>query len=101
MVIALLVWCPLTLLLRGNVQLPPPPTPANLKFTSESMGWLYGTFWSQLSFVMIIVAFGHTLLAMSGFETLAQIYREIGYPKLKNLRITANIVCIYSVLSTG
>jgi amino acid transporter len=101
MVIALLVWCPLTLLLRGHVELPPPPTPAHLKFTSESMGWLHGTFWSQLSFVMIVVAFGHTLLAMSGFETLAQIYREIGYPKLKNLRITANIVCVYAVLSTG
>ena len=38
---------------------------------------------------------------MSGFETLAQVYREIAYPKLKNLRITANIVCIYAVLCTG
>ena len=39
----------------------------------------------------MIVAFGHSLLAMSGFETLAQVYRELAYPKLKNLRITANI----------
>ena len=31
---------------------------------------------------------------MSGFETLAQVYREIAYPKLKNLQITGNIVCI-------
>ncbi len=38
---------------------------------------------------------------MSGFETLAQVYREIAYPKLKNLRITGNIVCIYSVVCTG
>ena len=38
--------------------------------------------------VMMIVAFGHSLLAMSGFETLAQVYREIAYPKLKNLKIT-------------
>ena len=38
---------------------------------------------------------------MSGFETLAQVYREIAYPKLKNLRMTANIVCIYAVLCTG
>jgi hypothetical protein len=51
--------------------------------------------------VAIIIAFGHSLLSMSGFETLAQVYREIGYPKLKNLRITANIVCVYAVLSTG
>ncbi len=38
---------------------------------------------------------------MSGFETLAQVYREIAYPKLKNLRITANIVCWYAVVCTG
>ena len=39
---------------------------------------------------------------MSGtLETLAQVYREIGYPKLKNLKITANIVCVYAVLCTG
>ena len=38
---------------------------------------------------------------MSGFETLAQVYREIAYPKLKNLKITGNIVCIYAVICTG
>ncbi len=32
----------------------------------------------------VIIAFGHSLLSMSGFETLAQVYREIAYPKLKN-----------------
>ena len=49
----------------------------------------------------MIVAFGHSLLAMSGFETLAQVYRELAYPKLKNLRITANLICSYAVVSTG
>src|SRR5260370_34570381 len=49
----------------------------------------------------MIAAFGHSLLAMSGFETLAQVYREIAYPKLKNLKITANIVCCYAVVCTG
>jgi nucleotide-binding universal stress UspA family protein len=38
---------------------------------------------------------------MSGFETLAQVYREIAYPKLKNLKLTANIVCTYALCSTG
>ena len=51
--------------------------------------------------VAIIIAFGHSLLSMSGFETLAQVYREIAYPKLKNLRITANITCWYAVFGTG
>src|SRR5437763_12255708 len=101
MVVILLVWCPLTLLLRGNTQLPPPPTPSNLHLTRDSWGWLYGTPLAQISFVVMIVALGHSLLAMSGFETLAQVYRELAYPKLKNLRITGNIVCTYCVICTG
>jgi amino acid transporter len=101
MVVVLLIWCPLTLLLHGGGQLPPLPTPSNLHLTNESLGWLNGTFWAQLSFVVLIVAFGHSLLAMSGFETLAQVYREVAYPKLKNLRVTANITCTYCVLCTG
>jgi len=36
---------------------------------------------------------------MSGFETLAQVYREIASPKMKNLRITGNLVCFYAVLA--
>src|SRR5258708_7255463 len=36
MVAILLVWAPLTLLLRGNAQLPPLPTPSNLHITHES-----------------------------------------------------------------
>ena len=101
MVVALLIWCAITLLSRGGVRLPPAPTPANLHLTRESLGWLAGTFWAKLSFVVMFVALGHSLLAMSGFETLAQVYREVAYPKLKNLRLTANIVCTYAVLSTG
>ena len=101
MVAALLIWCPITLLIRGNVALPPAPTPANLHFTKESLGWLQGTFWPTLGAAGLIIAFGHSLLAMSGFETLAQVYREIGAPKLKNLKITANIVCLYALASTG
>ncbi len=101
MVVMLLIWCPITLLLKDKVELPPAPIPSNLKFTPESLGWFQGTFWPGIPLVAIMIAFGHTLLAMSGFETLAQIYREIASPKLKNLKITANIVCTYGVLSTG
>jgi len=101
MVVILIVWSVITLILRGGASLPPPPTHANLTLNEHSLGWLEGTFWPSVSSAMLIVAFGHSLLAMSGFETLAQVYREIAYPKLKNLRITANIVCIYALLSTG
>jgi len=101
MVAIILIWAPLTIALRGGAKLPPLPTPANLHLTNESLGWLSGTFWARMSFVVIMVSIGHSLLAMSGFETLAQVYREVAYPKLKNLRITANIVCTYAVICTG
>jgi amino acid transporter len=101
MVVTLLLWCGITLLTMDKVNLPPAPTLENMKFDSTSLGWLDGTFWPTIWPVALIIGFGHTLLAMSGFETLAQVYREIAYPKMKNLKITANIVCTYALLSTG
>lgn len=101
MVAAMLLWCVVTLLVRGGAPLPPAPSAENIRLTEESLGWLHGTFFETLPAVIMVVAFGHSLLAMSGFETLAQVYREIASPKMKNLRITANIVCVYATLSTG
>ena len=101
MVVLLLIWCPITLLLKGQMNWPPAPSVETLQFTDESLGWFKGTMWPQIPFVALMIAFGHSLLAMSGFETLAQVYREIASPKLKNLKITANIVCTYAVFSTG
>src|SRR5580693_6192997 len=101
MVVILLVWCPITIFLKGRWALPPAPIAPNIHFAPDAQGWFAGTFWLQIPIVMIIIAFGHSLLSMSGFETLAQVYREIAYPKLKNLRITANLVCWYAVICTG
>jgi amino acid transporter len=101
MVVAFLIWCPITMLVRGSAPLPPAPTLDNLTFSKDALGWLEGTFWPKIASVAILIAFGHALLSMSGFETLAQVYREIGYPKLKNLKIAGNIVCIYAVFCTG
>jgi len=101
MVVALLIWCPLTIILQGHWNFPPAPVARNLQFTNESLGWLKGTVWPTIPIVAVIIAFGHSLLSMSGFETLAQVYREIAYPKLKNLKITGNIVCLYAIFSTG
>ena len=101
MVGILLIWCPLTLLLTDHWHLPPAPKPSNLVFSDSAEGWLKGTFWMQIPMVVIIIAFGHSLLSMSGFETLAQVYREIASPKMKNLKIAANLTCWYAVLCTG
>jgi amino acid transporter len=101
MVLMLLAWSAYTLLARGGAELPPAPVLENIRFNSSSLGWFEGTFWPTLASVGLLIAFGHSLLAMSGFETLAQVYREIAYPKLTNLKITANVVCVYALLSTG
>jgi len=100
MVVAFLIWCPVTLMVKGG-HLPPAPVPRNLQFSADGLGWFKGTVWPTIPVVAIIIAFGHSLLSMSGFETLAQVYREIAYPKMKNLRITGNIVCVYAVVCTG
>jgi amino acid transporter len=101
MVVLMLAWSGVTLLVRGPAQMVPAPTPSNLHFNEESLGWLRGTVWPTIPMVAIIIAFGHSLLAMSGFETLAQVYREVAYPKLLNLKRTATIVCVYAVVATG
>jgi amino acid transporter len=101
MIVIFLVWCFITLIVRGPAQIPPAPTPSNLHFSSEGLGWFRGTVWPTIPMAAIIIAFGHSLLSMSGFETLAQVYREIAAPKLKNLKITGTIVCTYACVSTG
>jgi len=101
MVVILLIWCPITLLLQDSVTVPPAPIASNIVLAPDAQGWLAGTALLQFPIVLIIVAFGHSLLSMSGFETLAQVYREIASPKLKNLKIAANIVCVYALISTG
>jgi hypothetical protein len=49
----------------------------------------------------LFLAFGHSILAMSGEETLAQVYREVEAPKMKNFKRAAFIVFIYSLVLTA
>jgi amino acid transporter len=49
----------------------------------------------------LFIAFGHSILAMSGEETLAQVYREVESPKLPNFKKAAFIVFVYSILLTA
>jgi amino acid transporter len=100
MVVILIGWCGLTLAQRGG-SLPPPPTPAHMKFSADALGWLHGTVWPTFTAIAILVGFGHSILAMSGEESLAQVYREIEHPKVKNLQRAGLIIFVYSLVFTG
>jgi amino acid transporter len=100
MVIILIVWCLLTMATRG-FQPVPLPTKANLHYGTSALGWLQGTVAPTITFVAILIGLGHSLLAMSGFETLAQVYRELEAPKLKNLKKAGTMVVIYSLVFTS
>ena len=100
MVIVLFIWGAYSVMVRG-VHLPPLPTPSNLKFSSDSLGFLKNTGLPIFGLFGIIMAFGHSILAMSGEESLAQVNREIQHPKLKNLKRAAIVIAIYSLIFTG
>jgi hypothetical protein len=106
MVVILIIWCTITVL-RAPVQLPPNPLHAGVvPLTKESLGWLDTTWFRHLPLgilttLIVFVGFGHSVLAMSGEETLAQVNREIEHPKLKNLEKTGLVIFIYSLLFTS
>ena len=101
MVVILIVWCVITVF-RVPIQIPPNPLhPGVVSLTKESLGWLYGTWISRLTLVILFVGFGHSVLAMSGEETLAQVNREIEHPKLKNLEKTGLVIFVFSLFFTS
>jgi hypothetical protein len=105
MVVLLLTWSAITLLKQGY-QPVPLPTPEHLKFSTESLGFLKHTDLAsdlarKFGLFGILIAFGHSVLAMSGEESLAQVNRELAHPKLKNLKRAAIIIAIYSFIFTG
>ena len=54
-----------------------------------------------LGLLGLLIAFGHSILAMSGEESLAQVNREIEYPKHKNLVRAGLVIFVYSLLFTS
>ena len=100
MVVVLIVWCLITIAKMGS-HLPPLPHAPPIPHTKESLGWLLGTWAAKLPLVLLMVGFGHSVLAMSGEESLAQVNREIEHPKLKNLEKTGLVIFIYSLLFTS
>ncbi len=58
------------------------------------------TWWSFFGLFGLAIAFGHSILSMSGYETLAQVYREVESPKLPNFKKAALVVFFFSVFLT-
>src|SRR5712692_2033945 len=113
------------------LRLPPSPAPHNLVFNSDAVGWiprlLPGAFQETnapaaapgqsdqasthfslvahagalLGLIGILMAFGHSVLALSGEESVAQVNRELEYPKHKNLMRAGFIIFLYSLLFTS
>jgi amino acid transporter len=135
MVVALIIWCGLTLLLHpAKRRLPPWPVPTNLTFNHDAVGWLPSLNpnsvreipptssdsssdvdvegpkasyrlpvdgGSLLGLIGILIAFGHSFLAMSGEESLAQVNRELEHPKHRNLMRAGMVIFVYSLLFTS
>lgn len=66
------------------------------RLRSNDFSW-----WSLIGVAGLFIAFGHSILAMSGEETLAQVYREVESPKLPNFKKAAFIVFIVSISLTA
>src|ERR1700689_4437012 len=102
MVVVLISWCFYTLWVRSGWSLPPLPNAQNMKLDHGSLGWLDRYQWAHtITLLIVFVGLGHSVLAMSGEETLAQVYREIEYPKLPNLKKTGLVIFIYSLVFTS
>jgi amino acid transporter len=115
MVVILIIWSVITLLVRGG-QMPPLPSPDNLSFSPHALGWLQPLDWfaadgerfkiaetapAIMAVLGITIAFGHSILAMSGEETLAQVNRELEAPKLKNLWRAGIVIFVFSLVFTS
>ncbi len=101
MVVLMLVWCGYTLWARG-AHLPPLPRLANLVYSDDALGWLrHSSLPYTVGLIGVLVGLGHSVLAMSGEETMAQVYREIEHPKLRNLEKAGFVIFVYSLIFTA
>src|SRR6266568_2178747 len=105
MVVMMVAWCCYTLLVKG-AHLPPWPHLRNITYlTGEhggALGWLrYSSLPRTVGLIGVLIGLGHSVLAMSGEETMAQVYREIEHPKLPNLKKAALVIFMYSLVFTA
>src|SRR5438128_2187942 len=101
MVVLMIAWCIYTISVRG-AHLPPWPHLSNLTYSDDALGWLKNTSLPYtIGLIGILIGLGHSVLAMSGEETMAQVYREIEHSKLKNLEKAGFIIFAYRLIFTA
>ncbi|MBI4365851.1 MAG: amino acid permease [Deltaproteobacteria bacterium] len=97
MIVVLLVWSLITLMVQ-----PMPLPPWHPELHEEALGWLHDIPWVRaIGAIGVVIGLGHSVLAMSGEETLAQVYREIAAPKVPNLKKAVALIFAFSFLLTG
>src|SRR5262249_37605798 len=101
MVVIMIAWCGYTLAVRGG-HVPPLPNLSTMMYSKDALGWLGSTRLPYMvTTIAILIGLGHSGLAMSGEETMAQVYREIEFPKLKNLEKAGFVIFLYSLIFTA
>src|ERR1051326_3642824 len=101
MVVLMIAWCVYTISVRG-AHIAPLPHLSNIVYGDDALGWLKNTSLPYtIGLIGIMIGLGHSVLAMSGEETMAQVYREIEHPKLKNLEKAGFIIFAYSLIFTA
>jgi len=78
-----------------------PPAGSSQPAASETHFSFVTNAGALIGLIGILMAFGHSFLAMSGEESLAQVNRELEYPKHKNLMRAGLIIFLYSLLFTS
>lgn len=115
----IIIWCTLTILFEGAKNPIPswvpdfkPKMNYDMGHTVDPLGFITDTamgdqlragipdWLSWLGLAGLLIAFGHSILAMSGEETLAQVYREVESPKMPNFKKAALIVFLFSFIVT-
>ena len=101
MVVVMIAWCGYTLYVKG-AHLPPLPNRSTIVYSDDALGWLKHSQWPHtIALIGILIGLGHSVLAMSGEETMAQVYREVEHPKLKNLEKAGFVIFVYSLIFTA
>ena len=83
------------------IEAPPAATPTPEQAAAEPLYGLVPNAGALLGLIGILIAFGHSFLAMSGEESLAQVNRELEYPKHQNLVRAGFVIFVYSLLFTS